>query len=199
MRGFAIFADGLHDIANLDDLKPEIERAAYRAINATADWTRTLSGELIRAQINFPASYLMPSAGRLAVTGRAGPGQLLASITARRRATSLARFVTGGTPDKKGVTIQMKKGRTQELPNAFLMRLRSGTSIDTSGNLGLAIRTRRGERPNNAYKPVRVSETLWLLYGASISQVFQSVREDVRPDAEEYLAAEFRRLLDANL
>lgn len=197
MLQYAIFADGLEDIGNLDDLKPEIERAAYRAINATADWTRTRSEERIRDQVNFPAGYLKPGQGRLIVSHRAGPGQLFASLTARRRATSLARFVTSGTPGKKGVNVNVHKNQT--LQNAFLMRLRAGTDIETRNNLGLAIRTRRGERPDRAYKPVRISDTLWLLYGPSVDQVFRTVREDVRPDAEKYLASEFQRLLDLEI
>lgn len=197
MIDYALFVEGLDEIVNLDkQLDPQIVKAAYRAINATADRARTDSAEEIRRQVNFPASYLKPSQGRLLVSQRASGSSLEAIITGRRRATSLARFVTSGTPGKKGVSVAVKPGRNVELPNAFLMRLRSGSNVDTKNNLGLAIRTAKGERPNSAYKPVRVADGLWLLYGPSVDQVFKTVREDVRPDAESFLASEFYRLLD---
>lgn len=197
MIGYALFVEGLDEIVNLDkQLDPQIVKAAYRAINATADRARTDSAEEIRRQVNFPASYLKPSQGRLLVSQRASGSSLEAIISGRRRATSLARFVTSGTPGKKGVSVAVKPGRNVELPNAFLMRLRSGSNVDTKNNLGLAIRTAKGERPNSAYKPVRVADGLWLLYGPSVDQVFKTVREDVRPDAESFLASEFYRLLD---
>lgn len=197
MIDYALFVEGLDEIVNLDkQLDPQIVKAAYRAINATADRARTDSAEEIRRQVNFPASYLKPSQGRLLVSQRASGSSLEAIITGRRRATSLARFVTNGTPGKKGVSVAVKPGRNVELPNAFLMRLRSGSGVDTKNNLGLAIRTAKGERPNSAYKPVRVADGLWLLYGPSVDQVFKTVREDIRPDAESFLASEFYRLLD---
>lgn len=200
MIDYGLFVEGLDELKDLDkQVDSQIVQAAYRAINATADRARTDSAEEIRRQVNFPASYLKPSQGRLLVTQRASSDSLEAIITGRRRATSLARFVTSGTPGKKGVTVAVKPGRSVELPNAFLMKLRSGSNVDTKNNLGLAIRTAKGERPNSAYKPVRVADGLWLLYGPSVDQVFKTVREDVRPDAESYLASEFYRLLDLGL
>ena len=196
MLDYAVFVDGLDDLANLEGVKKDIEQAAYRAINATADWSRSRSADEILMQIAFPESYLRPSEGRLKVARRAGPGSLSAEIWARRSATSLARFVTNGSAGKKGLDVKVKKGKTQHLPNAFLMKLKSGANFDTKSNLGLAIRTKKGERPDRAWKPVRVSDTLWLLYGPAIQQVFQSVREDVRPGAEDHLRREFQRLLD---
>ena len=200
MIDYALFIEGLDELKDLgEQVDPQIMRAAYRAINATADRTRTASAEEIRRQVNFPASYLRPSSGRLSVTRRASSSNLEAIITGRRRATSLARFVTSGTAGKKGASVAVKPGRNVELPNAFLMKLRSGSDIDTKNNLGLAIRTERGKRPDAAYKPVRIADGLWLLYGPSIDQVFRTVRQDVTPDAEKYLASEFTRLLDLSL
>lgn len=200
MIEYALFVEGLEDLKNLDtQVDHDVTRAAYRAINATADRARTAAADEIRRQLNFPASYLKPSEGRLLVTQRANSGSLEAIITGRRRATSLARFVTSGTAGKRGVSVAVKPGRNVEMPNAFLMRLRSGNNIDSAGNLGLAVRTKRGARPNNAYKPVRVADGLWLLYGPSVNQAFISVRQQVSPDAENYLAAEFTRLLELNI
>lgn len=200
MLEYALFVEGLSDLVDLNkQLDPRITQAAYRAINGTADRARTDSAEEIRRQLNFPASYLKPSSGRLTVTQRANSNSLEAIITGRRRATSLARFVTNGAAGKTGVTVSVKKGRSIELPKAFLMALRSGSDIDTKNNLGLAIRTKKGTRPDAAYKPVRVADGLWLLYGPSVDQAFKSVRKDVTPDAERFLESEFSRLLDLRL
>lgn len=85
------------------------------------------------------------------------------------------------------------------MERAFLMRLKAGNSIETKSNLGLAVRTAKGKRPDKAYKPVKVSENLWLLYGVSVDQAFRTAREKVRPEAEAYLEAEFNRLLEVKL
>lgn len=200
MMEYALFVEGLDDLVNLSEkLDPQIVRAAYRAINSTADRARTASAEEIRRQVNFPANYLKPRAGRLSVTKRASSNSLEAVITGRRRPTSLARFITRGTPGKKGATVAVKPGRAIEMPNAFIMKLRSGNNVDTKNNLGLAVRTKKGERPKGAYKPVRIADGLWLLYGPSIDQVFKTVRGDVTPEAERRLGQEFARLLDLKL
>ena len=200
MLQLALFVEGLdvpEEVLGLNSA--DIERAAYRAINYTADRARTDSANEIRKQVNFPASYLNPAQGRLKVTQKAGPGSLEAIITGRHRATSLARFVTSGTPGKMGVDVAVKPGRTQRMENAFIMTLRSGTNIDTTRNLGLAVRVERGQKPDRAYKPVRISDGLYLLYGPSVDQVFKTVREDVSPKAEERLQTEFLRLIRTDI
>lgn len=195
---FAI--EGLDSLSNFDELKPKILRAAYRAINATSDRARTWSANEMRRQVNFPAGYLRGADSRLRVTQRASSNKLEGIITGRQRATSLARFVTGKTGDGKGLRLTVKPGAATEIKGAFLMPLRGGTrDPGRNGNVGLAVRTARGQRPSKAYKPVRVSENLWLLYGPSVDQVFKSVREDVRPEVEAYLDKEFQRLLAADL
>ncbi|MEN3144653.1 hypothetical protein ABDF71_21925 [Ochrobactrum sp. WV_118_8] len=200
MLEYALFVEGLSELTDLDkQVDPRIVQAAYRAINSTADRARTDSADEIRRQLNFPAAYLKPSQGRLIVSQRANSSSLEAIITGRRRATSLARFVTSGTPGKRGVNVAVKPGRNVAMPSAFLMKLRSGNDIETKNNLGLAIRTSKGARPDGAYKPTRIADGLWLLYGPSVDQAFKSVRKDVTPDAERHLASEFSRLLDLRI
>ncbi|MBK3745542.1 hypothetical protein G3A39_41005 [Paraburkholderia aspalathi] len=203
MIDYAVFVEGTGSlraqIEAVENWTPAITLAASRALNATADRTRTDSADAIRRQVNFPASYLNPSQGRLVVNRRASENSLEAIITGRRAATSLARFSTSGIPGKRGLSVAVKPGRNVDMPNSFLMKLRSGSSIDTKNNLGLAVRTKSGARPDRAYMPVRISDSLWLLYGPSVNQVFKTVRETVRPDAENFLAAEFQRLLDLDL
>ena len=197
---YAVFVEGLDDLKDLENLTPAIEKAARLAINATADRVRKASADQILREINFSARYLAPSTGRLKVTAYASPKKMEAVVTGRRRATSLARFVTSGQPGKTGLTVSMKKGQSKAMPRAFLMKLKSGAGgVETKNNLGLAVRTARGQRPDRAYKPVQVSENLWLLYGVSVDQAFRIARDKVRPQAEAYLAEEFKRLLEVQL
>lgn len=194
---YAIFVEGLEDLRDLENLTPAIEKAARLAINSTANRARTAAADQILREINFPARYLSPAQGRLKVTQYASTRKMEAVITGRRRATSLARFVTSGQPGKTGVTVSMKKGQTKAMPRAFLMKLKSGAAgVETKNNLGLAVRTARGQRPVRAYKPVKVSDNLWLLYGVSTDQAFRIAREKIAPEAAAHLAAEFDRLLE---
>lgn len=197
MLKLALFVEGSFDVEELTGLdKAKIERAAYRAINYTADRARKLAADEIRKEINFPASYLAPSNRRLSITRTAGPNFLESVITGRQRATSLARFVTSGKPGKTGVNAAVKPGRITEIKRGFLMRLRSGSDIETSNNMGLAVRT-NGQAPSKAYKPVRINDSLYLLYGPSVDQVFRNIREQqVMPEAGKILEREFQRLLD---
>lgn len=198
MMGYAVFVDGLEDL-EVESLTPAIERAALRAVNATADRTRTGSADYIYSRLNFPKGYLAPAQKRLFVSKKAKQGDLEAIITGRHRATSLARFVTGGMAGRKGARVSIKRGSSVELPNAFLMKLRSGGGVETKDNLGLAIRTKRGATPDKAYKPVKISETLWLLYGPSVSQAFRYAADKEADEAAQYLRAEFSRLVGADL
>lgn len=193
MEQYAVFVEGLDDL-NMVDLKPTIETAAVRAINKTADFSRTHSADAMRRAYNFPGNYLDPAKGRLIVSSRAKSSNLEAMITARARATSLARFMISGTVNRMGVVIEMKKGRSNELERAFPVRLRG--SKGENSNLGLAIRTKNGERPSAAYKPSKLAEGLWLLYGISINQAFNYTRDMTARDAAIYLEDEFTRLID---
>ncbi len=182
-------AEGLDlgdDIAAIPDA---IRTAAMRAVNKTRDRTRTRAGREMRMQVNFPARYLSGADARLQSTS-ATRETLEARITGRRRATSLARFARGGRKGK-GVRVEVKPGAARFMKRSFLIRLRGGGE----GNTGLAIRT-SGGKPSAAYKPVRIGEGLYLLAGPSVDQVFRTVADDLTPDAEDYLEAEFLRLLD---
>lgn len=196
--GVYVFAvEGLDQLKSFDELPQDIVKAARQAVNKTADRARTRAAKLMREQVNFGASYLHPSQGRLTVPERAQGLQLRAVVRGRRRPTSLARFVSGGaTPGRRGVSVEVKPGRVRAMKRSFLMRLKAGNnSIDTKFNLGLAVRT-SGQKPARAYKPVPVGKNLWLVYGPSVDQVFRSVAQDITPEMTDFLENEFRRLLD---
>ena len=118
------------DLELRDYLKrlPEItELAMQMAINTVSSRSgMSLIKKNMLNEIAFPSGYLNPE--RLKVTKRATKPNLEAVITGRKRATSLARFVTGGavvnSRRKAGVSVRVKRGKTTYLKNAFLVRLK---------------------------------------------------------------------------
>ena len=171
--------------------REKIRKYAMLAINASLQEARKRGADEIRKQVNFPASYFQGDDSRLRIGTRARTDSLEGDLIGRARPTSLARFVTGRR--KKGVGVKVNPtGATKPIERGFLMTLRNG-------NQGLAIRTSKGTRPNKAYKPKQLSEGLWLLYGPSVNQVFNTVRQDIQGPTEDFLALEFQRLLRAGI
>lgn len=203
-NNYMIVVEGLTELGSLADVPANVSLSAVQAINRTLATTRTESAARILRQINFPESYLNPGSKRLFVSRLATRGKPEGAITARRRPTSLARFVTGSLSDKQvGVKVRVKKGgRTEDLKRAFVIRLNSGT--DTKGNFGLAVRLRRGETLRNRATATKMANGLYLLYGPSVQQVFldnqgEGVAADMAPIAADKLADEFQRLFDLRL
>jgi hypothetical protein len=194
LRGMESFPDFAHG--------PEkIAQAARRAINKTADYARTQGSRAILDQVNFPASYLRGANSRLYVKKRSVGDDLEAIITGRERPTSLARFAkqTDAKAVRKrgGLDVEVKPGQAQFLKGAFLVKLRAGSATtDTQFNIGVAIRFKPGQSPRNSRAAVQLDHNVWLLYGPSVNQVFNTVREDISPEATEYLQKEFFRQLD---
>lgn len=203
-QNFAVFVEGLDTLKDYERLGENIRLNAIRAINRTADTTRTAGAKAIREQVNFPASYLSPSDRRFYVSRKASGTNLEAVITARSRATSLARFIKS-TPAAGGVRVEVKPGTLRFLPRAFVIKLPAGRApIDTRSNLGLAVRLKRGDALRNKTSVVRMQNGLYLLYGPSVQQVFidnsgEGVAEDLEPFVLDKMENEFFRLMDLDL
>jgi len=202
---YAVFAEGITNLQEFDSLKDEIKMWAVQAINKTAESSRTRAARLIRSEVNFPASYVNPGEKRLYVSKKAQRADLEARITARTRATSLARFVVGG-PSKitEGVQVMVHPGKARLMRRAFLIKLRSGKSeIDTKNNLGLAVRLKPGETLRNKTDAQKLDRNLYLLYGPSVAQVFRArddsgVASDMSPEVVKDMEREFLRLVELN-
>lgn len=181
---------------------PERTKTAARiALNQTSERAglRTIRG-LMRDEISFPAGYLEDT-NRLGVTKRASDDDLQVVISGRQRPTSLARFVTGSrAPGKRpgGLTVNVGKGRTQALRQAFIIPLNSGpVRTDGAFNLGLAVRLKPEEViANKRVMAARMKNGLYLLYGPSVDQVFRTVREEAAGPLLEAIADEFLRQFD---
>lgn len=199
---WAVFVEGLDDLKNFGQIKPAIRLAAARAINKTSRDGRVEIARDIRDQVKLPASYVAPSQKRLYVSQMATQQQLEGRITARTRATSLARFVQGTPQRGQGVRVEVAPGRSRYMKRAFLIKLRSGKNdIDTKFNMGLAIRLRPGESLRNKANVRRMEKGLYLLYGPSVDQIFRAndgsgVANDIAPSLAVRLEREFLRLLE---
>lgn len=197
----SIISTGSDELQRYLKTMPEMTARAMRlAINGVAKGKgMTAIKRQMLDEIAFPTGYLNPD--RLKVTSLASDTRLEAVITGRKRATSLARFVTGNpVPNSKrpgGISVRVQRGRTTLLKEAFLVRLNRGASkTEDNFNLGLAVRLSPGESLSNK----RTSHQAWLvpnkvalLYGPSVDQVFAGVIEELRPDIGNLVAAEFHR------
>lgn len=199
MENYVVVVEGLRDLGFNKNLKRSIQVAAAQAVNKTLDRTRTESARRILAQVNLSPSDVSPRSGRLAVAKRASAGDPEGIIRARKRSTSLARYVVGSPTRGQPVSVSIKRGGALAHfgRRAFLIRLRGGGGDrDSRGNLGLALRLRPGERVTGKHKMTRLDAGLYLLYGPSVDQIFLTVRDDVSPDALRFLEKEFLRLVD---
>lgn len=186
---------GLEDF--LDAAPENTNRAASMALNDVLKGPRGLGvyRTAIKKQINFPPDYL--NSDRFGVDQRATPDSLQASIVARQRPTSLARFVVGGgAPGGRGVSVKVKQGGgAKTFKSGFLVRLRNGTNLDGS-NIGLAVRLAPGQvlNKNDQSRMVHLESNVVLLYGPSIDQVLNtSVADAETPEVIENVATEFFR------
>lgn len=184
----------------VEELTNTTELALIRALNRTAERSRTRISREAREQVAFPASYLSPSNERLWVSSKARGGSFETTIEGRGSATSLARFtrqkpLAPGRRHKDGkVKVTVKPGAPTSIKRAFLIRL-------NNNNVGLAVRT-NGEKPTNSFKPREFGNNLWLLYGPSVDQALSAatdgkgVFEDMTPDMLDFLEMEFNRQLE---
>lgn len=191
---YEVVVEGLPEFEKrLSELPEVAERAASMAINRAAKKARTWAAREVGAQVNLPARYINDKDKGIQVRRTARKGDLVAIVSGRRRPTMLHRFATGWATRSKGfrrgAKVRVKRGGAARLmKRSFEMPLKSG-------NMGLVVRT-GGEKPYGAYKPMPLykgQSSLWLLYGPSTDQVFNTVREDIAPDVAKFAATEFTR------
>ena len=149
-----------------------------RALNKTVSKGRTLSSKKIREQVSLKAAYVKSKLSIKKATWK----NLKASISAESRGLMLTNYATG--VDKNGnfkVKIK-KKGKAKIITNAFLTTVNAGSrKVDA-----IAVR----DPATNKFK---------VLYGPSVSQVFNTVRDDIDAELVDYLAVVAEKELDAVL
>lgn len=172
--------DAKHMLSSLD---AGALRALVRAVNHAASRARTRGSRLIRDEVKLPAAYVNE---RLKVRSKASATDPTAVISGRGRATQLSRFgarqltTKAKLPGKRrlaGARVEVTPGQKKVMPGAWLMKQKGG-------NTGLMIRT--GPKRND-YKA---------LYGPSVDQLWQNIREQVAPEVEDTMLLELIRQLD---
>jgi hypothetical protein len=191
---------GLDRFESLMATLPDVTtKAASMAINDAARKGRAESKREILKQVNFPSGYLGGErGGRLEISQYANESRLKSVITGRFQATSLVRFVSNmatltakGTPGSNFMgrgkaRVQVKPGSMTVIDKAYLMRLKNG-------NMGFAYRPGKGGMRNTVGAKALGTSGWYLLYGPSVNQVFNDVREDVAPSISSTLNSEFDR------
>lgn len=164
---------------------PELTlKAASLAINDVTRMTLATSTNEMMSQVNLPRRYIRE---RLKVIQYSNPYRLEAIIQGRQRATSLFRFDGKELGLRKGVRVRVKAGKAgKTMKRAFLLKLKNG-------NKGLAVRLKRGDKMENKGKTYSNDPGLYLLYGPSVQQVFQSVAPEIEPQVTKDLEREFNR------
>lgn len=177
------------------------EKAAKLAINDATRFGARLASKEIRSQVNFPRSYIGAATNpgaRLRITQMAKGDNLVGVITARRRATSLARFAVG-TPTfgrrRRPPRVRVAAGSgAKVLTGGFFVKLKRGASLtEDNFNVGLAVRLKRGEKIHGKRKTVPFTQGVYLLYGPSVAQVFNTVRVDISEEILDRAGREFFR------
>lgn len=199
---YAVFVEGLEALEEFDQLPDRIKLSLVQSINKTLRTGRAEGARRIRDQVNLPAQYLGPNAGRLTIARTATRAKPEGAIRARARATSLARFVTNTPAKGQPIRVEVAPGKARYLKRAFLVKLPQGKApVETRANLGLAVRLGPGETLRNKKTAVRLANNLYLLYGPSVDQVFldsrgDGVAKDMEPGLRQNLEDEFFRLME---
>lgn len=189
----------LADIAQYLEEQPEVARhAAQLAVNDTARRSMTPIRSKMKEQVAFPPGYL--NEDRLAIRKYATQADLTATISARHRPTSLARFARGqseGAAKRRGgVRVRVNSGGAKFMKGAFFVNLPRGKDTQDGFNVGLAIRLKPGQTLKGRRKGsqgVQLADNLYLLYGPSVDQVFRDVSTAETPAIGEQLEREFLR------
>jgi hypothetical protein len=202
-----IEVNGLAGLEHYLTTVPQVATTSLRiALNQTAERKGiTALRDAMEEEVAFPRGYLNDPK-RFGVSQRATNANLEARIRARSRPTSLARFASGGSTignqaGGRGVAVRVSPQRRRLMEGAFLVRLRAGQGpvTDEAFNLGLAIRLKPGEAVRNKTTMVPFGGGLYLLYGPSVDQVFQTVAVDQSGRIGDLIADEFLRQLDFRL
>lgn len=198
MRGLVGLASYFRDFPTLS------AQAARLAINGSARFGSRLASKRIRAQVAFPRSYIGAAgaaSSKIRIKQFASSTNVEAVIASRDRPTSLARFALGSptfgrrVKNARAPRVKVKSGGGANLlKRGFFLKLRRGAILTDEGfNIGLAVRLKKGETLSASQKASPLSGGAYLLYGPSVAQVFDTVRDDISPEVADFAAFEFAR------
>ncbi|AUR86172.1 neck protein [Vibrio phage 1.083.O._10N.286.52.B9] len=187
--------------AKIREKSNDVNSAASLTLNRTATATVNKSIEEITGSVNLEPSYIKK---HLKVTARASPANLRTIITANERGTLLGRYPNFKTKDGMRVAINKGSGY-RELRGAFRV-----TGLKNSDAAGIALRNRDAvafveasmrNTKGSAKKSRKLANIksnaenkpngIYVLHSRSVNQLFVSVRDDVKPFMDEFMADEF--------
>lgn len=195
-----ITAVNLIEIDDFLSAQPAAARTSARlAINSvTGRQAVPRLRKAMREEVAFPSGYL--EGDRFGQTKKATDNDLSATVTARFRPTSLARFSNDsfeGARRTGGVRVKVNAtGGAKRIKGGFFVKLRRGGDMQDGFNVGLAVRLKPGQTLRGRKKGgagVQLAPNLYLLYGPSVDQVFREVSVAESPQIADNLQKEFIR------
>lgn len=192
---------GLPDFEDRLAAMPEkAVKAAVLATNAAATKAAVWGKREVISQVAFPKRYLDD---KLKVVSKANANNIEAVVRGEFQARSLASFAANKPKTFAKFYKIAPRLRIKPTSNAgsfgtrmFFLALRQGQRFDEEAfNVGLAVRLKKGEQLRNTTGAVKATKipNVYLLYGPSVNQVFQTVAPNIAGDVANYQATEFER------
>jgi hypothetical protein len=164
-----------------------MDKARVRAINRTATTVRAESVRQIRGQVALAAGYVRPRL-RIINANRSRPSALIQTPT---RGTLLTRSRYRELAKRRGINVTVKTGGTRNMKGAFLLPLKAGKRAAEAGtNVGIAIHRSGRSKGVWAYRRGNRTYYVQVLYGPSVSQVFETLQPALVGFARTKLRAE---------
>lgn len=167
----------------LKGLNLEGPKIISRALNKTVTQAQKRSSAKIREQVSLKASYVK---SKLKIK-RATWQKLSAVLTAEKRGVLMTQF-SHTALKRGGVTVKIKAGGARKkMPTAFKTTVRAGSKRVDVIALPATGKYKTGNR--------RMS----VLYAPSVSQVFNTVRDEIDQEMLDYLADETEKQIQIAL
>lgn len=179
--------------AQLSYIKNGTAKALSRALNKTASKAKTEASKAIRSQVRLSASYVRekmqgPANG---FAYKATINRLSSRIATPRRGIRLDNFLTSLSPYRAGRPTEPVKVKVK--PTGGAIKIASAFWVPAKNSGGYLIAVRNDVLRAKGMKDKLSPGAYTVLSGPSLSQVFNSVRDDISGPMNEYLATVFDR------
>lgn len=167
--------------------------ALSRALNKTAAKAKTEASKAIRSQVRLSASYVKekingPSDG---FEYKATTNKLTAKISTQKRGVRLDNFLTSLAPYRAGTPTDPIKVKIK--PSGAAIKISSAFWVPAKNSGGYLIAVRNEVLRQQGMKIKIAPAGYTVLSGPSISQVFNTVKDDISISLSDYLATVMER------
>lgn len=169
--------------------------ALSRALNKTAAKAKTEASKAIRSQVRLSASYVKEKINGPAdgFEYKATTKKLTAKLSTPKRGVRLDNFLVSPKPNMAGKPYIGEEPRVQVKPNGRELTIWSGFWVPAKNSGGYLIAVRNEVLRQQGMKIKLAPAGYTVLSGPSISQVFNTVRDDISISLSEYLATVMER------